>query len=391
MTIDITKGTFSPEVHTFYEYRTCGAPTAKTGYKTDQWSGEHVVGVSTPRFHKRMREGELMPASPWTKFTVSGIVQGSRSYRYVNPSGVTDCTYTQDKAHINAFDFTPIEIDGSDGKVAIFEQELIDQINPLTVDSVVTRALVNLASPKHDSLTFLAELTKVVSMFRNVGGGLANFMRNKSPVEIASLWMEGRYGWRTFVFDLQSISDALDHIDREGKFWAAKAGFSTTHTVSTSGSYSNVANILGNYTSVTYEINYLGYGRSLMRPPSFGGNLAVTAYEIVPFSFVLDWFLDIGQKIALLASGALDADFVSHYGVKVQAQLSSNTSVWVANTSNDAIHMDNADASALSFATLLYRRAHTPSVTPNFQISLDTFKVADIIAMVINAFSGRKR
>jgi hypothetical protein len=385
MAINISDGTFLAPYSSDMLETHCTGTTYKTGFD-GAWEGSRVEGFDIPKFHKRMKAGELLPATSWTKFTVKGDIQGSRNYTRLDSGGTVICEHSQDFPITNHFWFTAIP-GGNPGKVDLTEAELLSKIDSDVYDMVVTRALVSLSSSKHDTLTFVAELAKTVAMFRNLGQNLARFLKTHSPAEIASMWLEGRYGWRTLVYDLQAIDEALDHIDRSSKFWSANSGFEVKETEVWSGSYVNIGCLLGCNTSIEWDINYRGFARGTVKPPSFGGNLAITAWEIVPFSFVIDWFLNIGQKIALMANSALSADYTSHYGVKVTARLVSTSSMWEQSQDLPGYRIISNSATATTVGELLYRRQHTPGLTPKFEVNLDGFKVADIIALVYQLWS----
>lgn len=383
MTIEIEEGDFSPPAGTHLETRSCGAATSKPKY--NDFSGKKIQGISTPGYHQLVKKGAFIQTTPWYKFNVSGSYSGSRTYAYYT-NNVLTCSYNQTDAHTNHF----MTHGSVTGIVNYTENEIINLIDEDQIDYVVTRALVKLAASKHDSLTFLAELRKVISMFRNLGSNIASFLRNHNARELANMWLQGRYGWRTLVFDLQSIQEALNHLESESAFWKESLGFSSS---SSTDSYGTRDMIDGNYGGLsvteTIEISYRGIARGSVKPPSFGGDLAITAWEIVPFSFVIDWFINIGQKIALLSLD-MDPDVSSHYGVHVTAKATSVSSLASGASPATGYRFTKNEALATVTATYVDRKLYTPSVLPSFRINLDEFKVADIIALIIQLFSKHK-
>jgi hypothetical protein len=199
--------------------------------------------------------------------------------------------------------------------------------------------------------------------------------------------LEWRYGWRQLLFDCQDIEDALNHISRESHFWKSTSGNTTTLPISRVGTWVPVGNTLECVTTGTVTVSYRGVGRSVTKPPSFGGNVAVTLWEIVPFSFVIDWFINIGQKIAYLSTCVGNGGDTSHYGLMVECKTQSVTSLVSVNTSHPGFHFESQYALAEVQSTLILRDGYTPSLIPSISVHLDKFKVADIIALVIQAWS----
>jgi hypothetical protein len=241
-------------------------------------------------------------------------------------------------------------------------------------------------------MTFLAELSKTVRMFKEVLPKLKSYVlraQKFDTAEMANLWLQGRYGWRTLIYDINSIEQAITHLDKESGFWETRKGQSVTITDSWYGLRSTINNVLRCDTELSVDVSYRAIARGKVKPPSFGGNLLTTSWELLPYSFVVDWFLDIGSKIELISSALTNPSDVSHYGIKITANSLSQSSIEEANTpANSAFVFTVNDASAEISSTLVKRAPYDPSFIPNWQVNLDTYKVADIAALI---YQGIKR
>jgi hypothetical protein len=278
--------------------------------------------------------------------------------------------------------FTPTS--GKEGKVLFTDGELASKLDNDLIDNVVAEAVVALRSSQHDTLTFLAELGKVKKTLLTVGDSLIRILRTGSLSSVAAAWLEGRYAWRTILYDLQSIDKALKHLDKESGFWETRKGNSATIEDSWDGQYTNTGNLLGCTTELSYNISYRGIARGTVKTPSFGGDLLVTGYELVPFSWILDWFLDLGTKIQLFSSALGNPNDTSHYGIRVHATGKSNAYVITPDSySGSGYYVFNKSSATATFeAELVLRAPYTPSYIPNWVLNFDTSKLRDITALL---------
>jgi hypothetical protein len=336
-----------------------------------------------------MRAGELLPSTYWQKFKISGTFTGYRYYSHYDSSGVKDCEYSQSQPITNHFTFTP---DWGDSGVVVLEQkDLLQYIDYDIADTVVSNALQKLLSPTHDTATFLAELAKVVAMFKNAGRDLISLVTKPTWKKVANAELGGRYGWRTLAYDLEAIDEAIEHLSKTSPFWTERAGMSSSIQQEIVGQRTVFGNVLEQRTVMDIDISYRGIARGIVKPPSFGGNAAVTAWELIPYSFVIDWFFNIGTKISMIAGGFLTADFVSHYGIKVSVKSVCTASLVQASSDyTDNFVFQSSNGVARVNAELIVRRPYRPSLIPKFLIKLDAFKVVDIIALVYQALTRPK-
>lgn len=150
---------------------------------------------------------------------------------------------------------------------------------------------------------------KVVSLARALKG---------SPSEIGSLWLELQYGWKPLLSTIYDTVDRLmDHTIATHRTVKARFSDSVPNQIVTEpieevgSSVSGLATRKGRFTCeigayLRTDVSDLAAYTSL--------NPVSIAWELVPYSFVVDWFIDIGGYIRGLETAYLYRNaFVSGY------------------------------------------------------------------------------
>lgn len=123
----------------------------------------------------------------------------------------------------------------------------------------------------------------------------------KNPQQAASsAWLEMQYGWRPLLSDIYGGAKTLAeyHVDRESDLYLAPATVSSKagsqETGDLGSGFSSEATV-GVKQRITYVVT-----NPLLRYSSMLGltNPALLAWELTPFSFVVDWFLPIGSYLS---------------------------------------------------------------------------------------------
>lgn len=349
-------------------------------------------------FNKRKSSGELLPYTAYIN-----CLHNMRS-----TSGSTLEWSHRDNPTGNVFVHTYSWADGSplplqDGvslstaklnEVDVLLSEL--GLDPFTE---VQKAVSILYSRGWDGLTFAAELHKVVSMFRNAVPKLVNLIleyvtfrkRNRAAtrtVQSFSQWLEGRYGWRVLIYDIKDMNEVIRSIGKDQlNRVKERSGLSTTHLVSSTVGPTEASSFRRYYADVTsYEVGVRGSIITDFMPSKVLVNPVVTAWELVPFSFVVDWFFTIGHALNAISFMFLNTPYTAAASHYVKATREFNFS-----------HVNFAVANS----TLLYHNFDTVNVTeewevrerrpvrvpylPRIKINLNGFKVLDLLAILTNA------
>lgn len=133
-----------------------------------------------------------------------------------------------------------------------------------------------------------------------------SYARNQQDA-LASGWLELQYGWKPLLSD---VYGAAEHAAKmtvpvfEGKVQKSKTLEKTTSKISDVGGDRSVFQHTENRTSsltIKYTVHYRVVGNVTSNAAALGlTNPAMVAWELVPFSFVVDWFLPIGDALASL-------------------------------------------------------------------------------------------
>jgi hypothetical protein len=125
-----------------------------------------------------------------------------------------------------------------------------------------------------------------------------------SVKRLASAWLEYRYAWRTLWFDIVSFSEALeDNRRKAGQSFSERVGTNLSFNEDFTDPYTSYAFIGEMVTSRSWECGVRGGVSGLLSSdqPNYGANPLTTAWELVQFSFVVDWFISVGTYLETLS------------------------------------------------------------------------------------------
>lgn len=164
-------------------------------------------------------------------------------------------------------------------------------------------------------LRFKRELKKKLELqktdFRNHGR-----LGNESLAEeIAKLWMQYRYGIMPIVY---SVNDGLDFLEMENRKFQSFRGRKDmpVESFNLPGGY-----ILQESPTVQHRC-FLKYGYDLDAsvPQGLKINLASTAWELFPFSFIWDWFFQVGDFLTASFTPGVVNQIGCMYSYRVKGQ-----------------------------------------------------------------------
>lgn len=177
-------------------------------------------------------------------------------------------------------------------------------------------------------LVTLAEMQQTMRMFKNPFGLLtARWRRSNKPLRQlskagANVWLEYKYGWKQFYRDFREITKVLDktaqhmeYLRRTRESWTSVTR-SQTDEVScpiqtpsigsiTDGVRATVTNLVAKRrANVSLQLlrgaEFQLLSRQCYLTQALGGDKLIEAlWDLVPFSFVVDWFIDISRFAAL--------------------------------------------------------------------------------------------
>jgi len=325
-----------------------------------------VSGGTTPNFHQAIKNGQFLPYQPWLH------TEKLESTKL----GSWDFTYTNGLVHI----------DGQRGyygmNYEIDEGELLPAVD---FTSLLQESVSRAYAQGYDALTAISEFHKVVAMFKRFVPNLARVMREiyKGKLngdDVASLWLEGRYGWRTLIFDMRDIQNTIENFDAERRFYSERTGSS----YSDSGTQTTIVYSSGGLTctediTTSVDYSYRGACSLELSPAKYSFNPFVTAYELMTLSFVLDWFYDVGRSLSAYSANVIAANVTAAVGKRITITRNCSQS-WSYGTGIES----GGTSSAVTAKSSLITTSRVPTevdYSPQWQFQLNPFKFLDLLAL----------
>lgn len=326
-------------------------------------------GCDTPEFHKRKARGGWLPQTPFLQVETS-LTGGLISWRYEKKwdqsygGGTTTLTGTGQGCLLLP------ELLG-------FEQE--DQ------EQVVAKAMADLyASSGFDGLTFALELKDTVRMFHGAFGRLKELLTAYDPSKIGDAYLSARYGMRPLLNDMQVITNSIFGLKQrasEGETFTGQGVItsSVSDTIEAPGSNGGVKSyIIGVWQRNTIT-SYRARVYSRIKPQELIINIPKTVYEVTRASFVLDWFINVGQWLDTMSAAIHHTDMTAAIGVKT-IQTANLVGGRLRRTDGYSGQFNCSGTYTVITTTRMPIAVRIPT-TPDVRLNLDLLKVLDLTFM----------
>lgn len=288
--------------------------------------------------------------------------------------------------------------------------------------SAKTKVLEDMQDAKWNAALFAAEANKTADLIFNTAKRLAGAYRAvrtgrwgracellsiRRPSGPRNEWLAYRYGWTPLLSDVASAAEAAAStlVERPLRLRVLRRGSSTKDTTITTGMFPEVK--VQVHTGVEYYLRYRvlrtvetqtkawleveASSRTLMRMEQFGlANPAALAWELIPFSFVADWFVGVGDYLnaqtALLGLTVVDGG---------TSQLSVRTSIGSAigiSAGSQFASVRGQLPSGAKATSRKYSRQGWTGAPPPVRISaeLNFKRILDAAALISAVFGNRK-
>lgn len=284
--------------------------------------------------------------------------------------------------------------------------------------AVLQEALANANSARFDLMTFAAEFGKTNDLVSRAGNRTLRrahdirdtmnrrYRRAERTYDLfANLWLEYRYGWRILMFDIEAASESIARlnegislIDRFSAYREEQTTFSESKSV-TLQRWPNLMYYSGSwFDNVDYSVQqvYTRSAKAGVAVKHFGQDMYmsdpfVTAYELIPFSFIADWFFTIGDAVKAhspFASTNLEWAYVTTNDSWTTVGSASMPGTIASNSLYSGLGADSVEGEVISNSsfTAVYsnkvRAPDTPSIALEYELNLDYAKVTDLLALV---------
>jgi hypothetical protein len=332
---------------------------------------KRFIGWDIPHFHRRRKRGELLPHTPWKQVHISGSGSGF----YDVKSGTTSSWsrwFASNENYLAASAWRLTEVD-------------LAAYVPDVSNKYVQEAAAAIYTNGFDALTFLAELADVRSLFLNTAKTLLKLKIPKNWKALSNEYLSVRYGWRTLFYDVTSLNKAIKALNDKCK----RTRYSEVRGNTSSDSWQDV-NLA--YTthyvykvekSYTTEVSLRGSVTADIEIPAFQFNPFQTAWEVVPFSFVLDWFLSVGRAISAASFLAFTSKYASSYGYKIKMTKTLNAEIL---STADSFLAGTVWGKGQCDAEIEVRTPCGVPLTPHLTLKLNPWKVLDLLGLIIQRF-----
>jgi hypothetical protein len=370
-------------------------PTPITGSNTNYGSSiefSQKLSGSVEGYELLKRSGDLLPCNAFSQFSESLSHSAGTYSEYLSGSPLPGdfYSYVETGFHRYSSAYSRPGI-GYLGALA----------NSIDYSYELSRAAASAyTSGSHDTLTFLSEVAKtrkllfsVVTKFRDLPETAPRFIRQlkrhdaRAYKKALNIWLEGRYGWRTLVYDLNDLNTAVRRLDRSRS--RVKGGSQSSPSIPSSPLSvtlfsTSYADVIGTITDVISP-SLRGYFLADYEPDRFKFNPFVTAWELIPYSFVFDWFIDVGTALEATTAVLLSKKYVASGGKLVSLNRTITTHAvpkpgFPGSVSVSCNYSSNYDA------TLVLRVPESVKLQPQLRVRLDGFKILDLISLVLTSW-----
>lgn len=331
-----------------------------------------MIGANTPRFFARKRKGDLLPHTSFFRYEAN-TDENSYSNSWKTSTTKESLVVKGTGSHTAQDEYEVPEFDAGYGSLLL-------EVIGIDAGPYLQDAAAAINGRGHDTLTFLAELAKVRNMFANVVKRLIKLAKNPRDIDhLASLWLEGRYGWRTLRFDLIDLEGAIRDFDVKKRRYTETRGTTFSHQIYTDTVASSTAGTYHTYQTIDCEVGVRGVITADIQPARFRYNIAVTAWELVPFSFVVDWLVTIGKSLESAVFLASVSNYSACTGTKVTARKEETVGDLEPGS---GIHTWNFTRKEVELGTWIFRTPTKVSLNPTVRPQLNTWKAIDLLALI---------
>lgn len=261
-----------------------------------------ATGAETPHFKKALRTGAVLPLNPYSQ--IEKIVSNVHSSWSLTETNGANYSLSSDSV---ATHIPPAMVVPSDEQIGVWLVKA--GYDP---DQYCMEAASSLATRYFDAGTFVAELRETIMSFKGLLRRFITLLTRPDFDKLVSAWLEVRYAWRPLYGDIQSFIKTVNRPRKKFPLYKERTGRSLTY------SEHNKIPIAGDHYDLTVDINVNVSARgnvySKHAPAAFRVMPLTTAWELVPLSFVIDWFFSVGEALTRVEGYVEFPDLMSSGG-----------------------------------------------------------------------------
>lgn len=372
------------------------------GSYRDHSSTETFLDVVTPNFEKRRDHGEVIN-NPMVK-TLSQSTKTSISmdneiayWKYLTCSGTAiKVLRTDGSRQIGTLSPDSIFLAGTYPPTPSVDETVVREI-------AVTAAWANVSSADINAYATMAESGETIQSFKSIAGriiktvnqlrkgNLKAVWKQFTPKQLADRWMEGRYAVRPLVYDIHGVVAALQPLVRRSERHVFRGGNSATETssvVTTTYYPTSWYRVWGNFSTsrtITARSGVLTAILETSQVSKWGLDQPLEAlWELVPYSFICDWFFNVGKVLASWTPNtglkSLASWVTVDNTVLNMKSINRVDDVYVWTPSTWSRHIAIAGGACTTTATVRSRVINPcRSLVPHLTVRLDAAKLLDLV------------
>lgn len=330
------------------------------GFRTRTLMGATRVAANGPRV--MMPFGLWAPSRPYIRTALASTISGGPEL-LGNAARIEDCTIIRHRSGYPYSDPTgssalpsigPTQTGGlcSNSGVPVLSPDLANRLIAECMQKVGDRKISlgeSLAEGRktidHIAKTSMQVLNAYKALRRgNIPQALKSLRLSKSTLlngkTMSERWLELQYGWYPLLADIFATADILQHGVQRKKYLV-----SAVRQISESGPYKN-GNVTGT-VALTHrcKLVYSVSSQDLDVLSRFGFiNPAEVAWAVMPYSFVIDWFLPIGGLLeaysATMGLSFIDGHITSRAQTRAKGVINNPLNLHYLNSSRFQIALD---------------------------------------------------
>jgi hypothetical protein len=333
----------------------------------------HYYGVTTPNYFQKKRSGAWLPLNPYTRWDYSGEHPLSKFTLSYNTSchGVNVvATNTHTGLRCPAWLW-------GDGGV----QNTPDPWEGFDTDALILAALANVL-PNLDVGTTLVELEKTVDMVVHARKSAADLIRGalsggkRTAKSASNAWPEWKYGWEQLGRDIGNVYGYVKNPSLPGRVTGQSGDSDTSEETVvrpfgwTTGAGTTTYNVSSDRSVRAHVIAQLK-GKTL----NYVMDPLITSWEIIPYSFVADWFVNIGTVLAAWKVLALVNRVSASLGAQVT--VTSIGTIEVTGPGSSQLYFNQAGSTTCYERYVMRKRipAYIPALIPSLTVHLSSARI----------------